>query len=155
MTAAKKPARKAAAKRKKANGRPPYKTTEAHKKVIIAMASFGIPHEDIATSIGIDAKTMRKYYPDELGASATNANAKIAESLYNNATSGNVTAQIWWTKARMGWKETARQEHTGRGGGPIQTVDAEALAGLSDKELEILEGISAKLGDPAPSDDQG
>jgi len=155
MTSAKKTARKSVAKRNVANGRPPYKKNDAHRKVIVAMASFGIPHENIARSIGIDAKTMRKYYPDELAVSATNANAKIAESLYNNATSGNVTAQIWWTKARMGWKETTRQELTGEDGGPVQVIDAALLANLTDEELEILERASRKLSRSDAGSDQG
>ena len=31
---------------------------------------------------------------------------KVANSLVDNALAGNVTAQIWYTKAQMGWKET-------------------------------------------------
>ena len=32
----------------------------------------------------------------------------VAQSLYVNATrNNNVAAQIWWTKARMGWKSVA------------------------------------------------
>jgi hypothetical protein len=32
-----------------------------------------------------------------------------------------VTAAIWWSKARMDWKDTSRTETTGSDGGPIQT----------------------------------
>jgi hypothetical protein len=32
----------------------------------------------------------------------------VSCGLYQQAVGGNVTAQIWWTKARMGWKETVQ-----------------------------------------------
>jgi hypothetical protein len=33
----------------------------------------------------------------------------------------NTTAQIWWSKNRMGWTDRERIEHVGDGGGPIVT----------------------------------
>ena len=41
--------------------------------------------------------------------SADIANAKVAQSLFNQAINGNTSAAIWWTKSRMGWKETRDQ----------------------------------------------
>ena len=38
------------------------------------------------------------------------ANYQVAKSLYEQAVGGNVTAAIWWTKARMGWSETVIQQ---------------------------------------------
>jgi hypothetical protein len=85
---------------------------------------YGIPHEDICrlvinprTGRPIDDKTLRRHFRYELDTGYVKANAKVAQSLYAQATGGNVTAAIWWTKARMGWAE--RVEHSGKGGGPI------------------------------------
>ncbi len=33
----------------------------------------------------------------------------------------NTTAQIWWSKNRMGWTDRERIEHVGDGGGPVIT----------------------------------
>jgi hypothetical protein len=45
----------------------------------------------------------------EMESSADMANAKVAQSLFNQAINGNTSAAIWWTKSRMGWKETRDQ----------------------------------------------
>lgn len=74
----------------------------------MAMAGYGVPEADIAKVIRIDPKTLRKYYRDELDTGHIRANARVAKSLYDLATTGNVTAAIWWSKCRMGWSETNR-----------------------------------------------
>jgi hypothetical protein len=69
------------------------------------MAGFGITQAEIARVLLCDSKTLRKFYRHELDTGATEANIRVVQSLFNNATKNdNVTAQIWWTKARMGWK---------------------------------------------------
>jgi hypothetical protein len=83
------------------------------------MTGLGITQEDIATMLQIDHKTLYKYFRRELDTGAIEANMRVAQSLYTNATKHmNVGAQIWWTKTRMGWK--APQELTvGGNGTPI------------------------------------
>jgi hypothetical protein len=59
--------------------------------------------------IGIDAKTLRKHYRQELDHGHTKANAKVAENLYRKATGEGreaVIAAIFWLKTRARWKET-------------------------------------------------
>ena len=50
------------------------------------MAAFGVPEANIARVVGIDAKTLRKHYRDELDTGQTKATAKVAESLFRKAT---------------------------------------------------------------------
>lgn len=90
---------------KKKAGRPPHKPTDKSRNTVKAMASYGILQEDIGTVVGVSKPTLEKHYRRELDTGAIKANSKVAESLYKQATSGNVTAAIWWTKARMRWKE--------------------------------------------------
>jgi len=92
---------------------PLHKPTDQNRRTVEAMSAYGIPHEEIAEVIGISRKTLTKHYQRELNISLAKANAKIAESLYRQATGGNTTAAIWWSKARMGWKETQKQEVDG------------------------------------------
>ena len=107
-------------KAKRKTGRPPHKPTDDMRKTVEAMAGYGIPQTDIGLVVGISKPTLEKHYRVELDTGAIKANSKIAESLYKQATGGNVTAAIWWTKARMGWSETMK--HTGGDGGPITVI---------------------------------
>ena len=109
-----------------------------------AMAAYGVPEADIARVLGIDPKTLRKHYREELDSGHVKANAKVAENLYRKATGEGreaVTAAIFWLKARAGWRETSIHEVSGRSGGPIQ------FSWLSDTELDAkIAEVSARLG---------
>ena len=102
------------------------------------MAAYGIPEADIAQVIGIDPKTLRKYYREELDLGEAKANAQVAGFLFAAAKGGNVTAQIFWLKTRARWKEAPSElKHSGA----VGTYDA---AKLSDEELErIIHGRGA------------
>lgn len=101
--------------------RPRYEPTQKDREKVTSLAAVGIPQVDIATVLGIDTKTLRKHYRQELDESATKANGAVAGKLYSSAMSGNVSAQIFWCKTRMGWRETNKVELTGAEGGPVQT----------------------------------
>jgi hypothetical protein len=65
---------------------------------------------NIARVIGIDPKTLRRHYRDELDTGAVKATARVAEFLYRKATTEGlqcVTAAIFWLKTRGRWKEDA------------------------------------------------
>lgn len=88
---------------------PKHEPTAEQRKTVKAMIGFGITQDDIATVIGISDVTLRLYYAEEIATGAIEANAQVAQSLFKQATKGgNMTAAIWWTKTRMGWKETIR-----------------------------------------------
>ena len=103
-------------------GRPPYSPTAEQRKTVKAMAAYGIPQEAIARTVGCNHETLRKYYPDELDLAETEANAKVAQSLFKLATNGNVAAAIFWAKARMGWSEKQQIELGSIDGKPLVTV---------------------------------
>jgi hypothetical protein len=120
--------------------RPAYKPDDVHRRQVEAMAAYGIPEPDISRVVGIDPKTLRKYYRDELDMGSTKANAQVAGFLFNAARNGNVTAQIFWLKTRARWKETpSEHQHTGA----LGTFDVREL---SDEALErIVFGASPNL----------
>lgn len=94
-----------------------YQPSEKDNKTVEAMAAVGVPQEAIAKVIGIDPKTLRARFRDVLDIASTQANAKVGATLFAMATSGrDVSASIFWAKTRMGWKETAAVEHTGKDG---------------------------------------
>ncbi len=123
--------------------RPKFEPTDKHRSEVKLYAAYGISHEDIAAQIGIDPKTLRKHFRQELTSGVTEANAKIAQRLFKKAMDGDTIAMIWWTKARAGWSEKTRTEVTGKDGGPIRTVD---VTKLTDEELAAIVAGSAATG---------
>jgi hypothetical protein len=106
-------------------GRPSHKPDPTSRRQVEALAGYGIPEPEIAGLIGIDAKTLRKHYRDELDHGHTKANAKVAENLYRKATGEGreaVIAAIFWLKCRAAWKETSVRELTGKDEGPVTVV---------------------------------
>ena len=100
--------------------KPLHQPTEKTRAEIIALRSYGVPIKEVAAYIGIDDKTLYKYYRDELENSAIKANANVGKFLYQAASgqalttgatySDCVRAAMFWAKTRMGWKETNVQE---------------------------------------------
>ena len=101
--------------RKNPVGPPTFKPTDQEREQVEQMSAVGIPQESICRVIrdGIDDKTLRKHFRKELDTAAAKANANIGNTLYNKAMGGDTSALIWWSKTRMGWKETSVQEHAG------------------------------------------
>jgi len=93
--------------------KPLFKPTEENRRIVEQMAAVGIPQEGIARVVGIDPKTLRKYFDEELSTAAIKANAKIGGTLYNKAVNGDTSAAIWWSKARMRWSEKTETELSG------------------------------------------
>src|SRR4051812_25747329 len=93
------------------------------------MAAYGIPAHDISRVVGVDAKTLRKHYRDELDLGETKANAQVAGFLFNSARGGNVTAQIFWLKTRARWRETPTElRHSG-------SIARRDVSEMTDQEL--------------------
>lgn len=90
-------------------GRKAHAPGPGERRQVEAMAAYGVPEADIARVIGIDPKTLRKHYRDELDTGSIKANSRVAESLYKKALGDgpqSVTAAIFWMKTRGRWKET-------------------------------------------------
>lgn len=113
----------------KPEGRPPHVPTEAMRAQIQAMASFGIPHADIAAYVEKDLKTLYKYYRRELDIGMTKGNAAVAGYLFNNAKKGNVVAQIFWLKARANWSDKMEIDHRSGDGSMTPPGRIELVAG--------------------------
>jgi hypothetical protein len=116
--------------------------TEDQRRTVRAMSGFGIPHDDIATLLEIDPKTLRKHFRRELDRGSIEATAKVAQSLFNMATvEKNVAAAIFWMKARAGWREKHEVQVTAR---PLHDLpDAELDRLLHD---ELAQYVQQRLG---------
>lgn len=104
---------------------PTHKPTAETSAEVRALASFGVPQEEIATYLNIDPKTLRKYYQAELMQSRLKVHARVGSFLVNAATGAAMkqdtgatyrdclTAAIFYGKTRMGLKETTGIDHGG------------------------------------------
>jgi hypothetical protein len=96
--------------------------TPETRKLVESSSGLGLPHESIAVLVGIDDKTLRKYYRSELDMGKAKANGQIAKTLFSKAVAGDTTSLIWWTKSQMRWSETVKNEVTGADGEPLQGI---------------------------------
>ena len=99
-----------------------HEPTDEARRLVESSSGLGLPHEQIGILVGIDDKTLRKYYRHELDMGKAKANGQIAKTLYSKAISGDTSSLIWWTKAQMRWSETVKQEVTGADGEPLQGI---------------------------------
>ena len=122
-------------------GRRAHKPDAAQRRQVEAMAAYGIPAHDISRVVGVDAKTLRKHYRDELDLGETKANAQVAGFLFNSARGGNVTAQIFWLKTRTRWREAPTElRHSG-------SIGKKEMCEYTDEELmAIIREGAAELG---------
>ena len=128
--------------------KPLHQPTDKTRAEIIALRSYGVPIKEVAAYIGIDDKTLYKYYKDELENSAIKANANVGKFLYQAASgqalttgatySDCVRAAMFWAKTRMGWKETNIQEHTGKDGTALIPTAKQMTTDELKAELEAL-----------------
>ena len=116
--------------------RPKFNATAEQRKVVEGMSGVGVPEEGIAKTLGIDAKTLRKYFRCELDLGAVKASTAVAQSAFRMATSGKHPAMtMFWLKCRAGWRETAIFQHAGPGGGPVETQNIEIVISPEDARL--------------------
>lgn len=81
---------------------------EAQRRSFVEIAAGnGMEVEQIGLLLNppCDAETLKTRYALELETGPAKANYDTVQLLRNAVKKGNVTAMIYWTKARMGWTE--------------------------------------------------
>ena len=112
--------------------RHPHEPTRATRELVSLHAMVGTDQRVIADVLGIDAKTLRKWYRAELDNSKAKANATIGGALFNKAKAGDTTAMIFWMKTQARWTERSELDHTSSDGSFSPTKIVIEAAG--DKE---------------------
>lgn len=98
---------------------------------------LGATEAELGAFFGVSDRTIRtwkKTYPkfaQAIEEGTVHPNARVIGSLYKQCIAGNVTAIIWWTKNKMGWRDR---------------TDVVAKVGISpvDELLSDIEGTSFK-----------
>lgn len=103
---------------KRSAGRPPHEPTKQTRKFVVSMVAAGIEQLEIARVLGITKPTLHKHYRAELDTGQALAVTEVAQSLFNMATGKagppNVTAAIFYLKARAGWSDQADSQKLGK-----------------------------------------
>ena len=102
-----------------------------------------MPHDKVCqliisprTNGPISKETLEKHFRAELDRGMALADYAVGNALYERAVGGNVTAQIWWTNARMSWKETTVVEN--------KTTDFDRMS--PDEIIKAIEERANQLG---------
>ena len=126
-------------------GRKPYAPTEKDRRAVLAMTGAGITEAGIAGVLGIDPKTLRAHFREELDTGMIQANYSVAKSLYRIATSDTKEAlpaaekPLWLDGIRATATAPAGQKGAGgprrrgsrqRGFGVVEAVEFWAAGAL-------------------------
>lgn len=111
--------------------------TPLSRQQVESLSGMGIPQDQIALLIGCGSgSTLRRHYRNELNLGLAKANNSVVATLYGIATDRkhpkSAAAAIFWTKARMGWKDRSTVEHTGPGGQPLPVGERTRVIVLPD-----------------------
>jgi hypothetical protein len=102
-------------------GRPRKELTDDQKAQIEALSAY-LSQDHIADWLGISRVTLRAIMDRDPEVSEryqrgkARAHAKVAESLVKSAIGGNTSAQIFYMKTQLGWKETTHVDLTSSDG---------------------------------------
>lgn len=83
----------------------PHKPTDQNREFVFNMSRAGITQSQIADIIGIDDKTLRKYYREELDNATALTVTQVAGCLLKKALDGDTPSQIFYLKTKGGWSE--------------------------------------------------
>lgn len=108
-------------------GQKGHKTDPTTQGKVEAFALAGIDQALIAKLVGMAPDTLRKHYGPQLEKAPALALASVARNLFKQATKDDlrsVDAAKYYLSRRGGeaWKDKQAFEHSGPGGGPIETT---------------------------------
>ena len=87
-------------------GPAPWQPTDEERRLVQHYVSIGYTQPQIAALLDKSEDSLQRYCRRELDLGALVVNAKIGGKLFQKAMDGDTGALIWWSKTRMGWRET-------------------------------------------------
>jgi hypothetical protein len=145
-------------------GKHPYQATDADRARVKRLASFGLPHAEIAllvtnrqTGKPIAIPTLVEHFPDELGIGKLELFAGTADSYCNRLVGAKAQVDEHGNivRAEVLPSETAQERYLRNWGrqygwdGPVDDPFAGwDISKLTDAELQILHTLKAKAGKP-------
>ena len=118
--------------------RNPHQPTKESRQLVKLHATIGTTQAVISSILGIDPKTLRLHYREELDHATAQANATIGGALFNKAKGGDTAAMIFWMKTRAGWREKHDLNHTSEDG-------SMSPKGVPEDVAAALDAIAGKI----------
>jgi hypothetical protein len=122
------------------------------------MIAYGIPQEEIASTVGVAVTTLRKAFAEEIANGAAKANTQVAEFLFATIMGKEIpgkpsitneqsrmAAMIFWLKTRAHWKETSILQTQ-----ELPAEESEARKAINDglARLAFRRGKKSDTGEP-------
>jgi hypothetical protein len=124
--------------------RSPHKPTDKTRASVQSLISFGIPVKDVAAYIGIDDKTLSKYYNDIMTEARGAAKGRVGRYLFQAATGDLIEkgathadclrAAMFYAKTQMGFRETHDLNHMSEDGSMTPTVVERIIVDPANKD---------------------
>ena len=118
--------------------------TEESRAKVKTMASCGVNLVAIAKHLGINFRTLRSHYDDEIETAELDKNIEVSKFLFHAASGRALSdgatyadclrAAMFYAKTRMEWSDVSKHEVTGKDGGPIQSEDVKLDPSKLDNE---------------------
>ena len=104
---------------RKPPGRPPHVPTKESRRFVGALVTIlNLNHERVAAVMGLNPKTLRKHYRDELHRAKLEVDIAVGQTFIAKCLGGtgaegdprdwrkaDTKALVWYTKTRMGWTD--------------------------------------------------
>jgi len=116
-------------------GHPPFEPAHDQRQLVQVMRANGDTLAIIARNIGIDEKTLRKHFKDELADGHAQVVAAVGASVVKAALAGNIYAAKYWLSTHGGpeWKVIEGRQIGGMPDAPpIAISDAKVTIFLPD-----------------------
>jgi hypothetical protein len=83
-----------------------FEPTEEQREAVCKLVSFGTTNKVMSRMLQIPERTLTRHFAHELKNGREIIHARVGLSLTEKALSGtNLTAEIYYSKAQMGWRE--------------------------------------------------
>lgn len=126
---------------KRARGRPRHQPTEATREDVKKFAVGGALHEDIATVIGIDLKTLYRHYRRELDFGQAATKLLAAGQLHKAIARGDAWAICFFMKCKGGFSEAGRNREAGP---PLPSTESLIAAQSQPIPAQLSQTINAE-----------
>ena len=102
-------------------GQPAFQPTKEQRQMVLVFRSCGIEPAVIAQQIGIDEKTLRKHFAEEMAHGKATIVSRVGAQIVKQALAGNLRAAEFYLKNHGGdaWRDKQRHEHSGVDGAPL------------------------------------
>lgn len=86
-------------------GQPAFVPTLEQRTAVMGLVSIGTEQWVIAEAIRVPITTLRRHFKEELEKGRGIIHARVGGGIVSSALEGNLTAQIFYAKAQMGWRD--------------------------------------------------